>query len=50
LDAKYDTMDRSSDEVLSTTTKRKVGMGQKRGRHSPLEREWTHLVGESTHA
>jgi hypothetical protein len=25
-------------------------MGQKGGRHLPLEGEWTHLVGESTHA
>jgi hypothetical protein len=35
---------------LSTTTKRKASMGQKGGRHSPLEVEWTHLVCESTHA
>jgi hypothetical protein len=25
-------------------------MGQKGGRHSSLEGEWTHLVGEGTHA
>jgi len=50
LDAEHDTVDGSSDEVLSTTTKRKAGMGQKGGRHSLLEGEWTHLVGESTHA
>jgi hypothetical protein len=30
LDAKYDTMDGLPDEVLSTTTTGKVGMGQKR--------------------
>lgn len=39
-----------SDEVLSTTTTRKVDMGQKGGRHSPLEGEWAHLVGKDTHA
>jgi hypothetical protein len=50
LDAEHDIVDGSSDEVLSTTTKRKAGMGQKGGRHSPLEGEWTHLVSESTHA
>jgi hypothetical protein len=50
LDAEHDTMDGPSDEVLSTTTKRKAGMGQKGGRHSPIEGEWTHLVGEDTHA
>jgi hypothetical protein len=50
MDAEYDTVDGSSDEVLSTTTTRKADMGQKGGRHSPLEREWTHLVGEDTHA
>jgi len=50
MDAKYDTMEGSLDEVLLTTTMRKVGMGQKGGRHSPLEGEWTHLVGEDTHA
>jgi hypothetical protein len=43
-------MDGSSDEVLSTTTKNKAVMGQKGGRNSPLEREWTHLVGEDSHA
>jgi hypothetical protein len=43
-------MDGSSNEVLSTTTTRKAGIGQKGGRHSPLEGEWTHLVGEDTHA
>jgi hypothetical protein len=37
-------------KVLSTTTKRKAGMDQKGGRHSPLEGKWTHLVGESIHA
>jgi hypothetical protein len=50
MDAKYDTMDGSSDEILPTTTTRKADMGQKGGRHSPLEGEWTHLVGEDTHA
>jgi hypothetical protein len=50
MDEKYDTMDGSSDEVLPTTTTRKVGMGQKEGRNSPFEWEWTHLVGEDTHA
>jgi hypothetical protein len=50
MDAEYDTVDGSLDEVLSTTTIRKAGMGQKRDRHSPLEGEWTHLVGEGTHA
>jgi hypothetical protein len=43
-------VDVSSNEVLSTITKRKAGMGQKEGRYSPIEGEWTHLVGESTHA
>jgi hypothetical protein len=42
-------MDGSSDEILPTTN-RKVGMGQEEGRHSPLEGEWTHLVGEDIHA
>jgi hypothetical protein len=37
MDVEYDTMDGSSDEVLSTTTTRKAGMGQKGGRHSPFE-------------
>jgi hypothetical protein len=50
LDAKYDAVDGLSDEVLSTTTKRKANMGQKGGRHSPLEGEWTYLVGEGTDA
>jgi hypothetical protein len=50
MDAEYDTVDGSSDEVLSITITRKAGMGQKGGRHSPLEGEWTHLVGEGTHA
>jgi hypothetical protein len=50
MDAKYDTMDGSSNEVLSTTTTKKADMGQTRGKHSPLEGEWTHLVGEDTHA
>jgi hypothetical protein len=50
LDAKHDTVDGPSNEVLSTTTKRKAGMGQEEGRHSPLEGKWTHLVGEDTHA
>jgi hypothetical protein len=50
LDAKHDIVYRSSNEVLSTITERKAGMGQKGGRHSPLKGEWTHLVGESTHA
>jgi hypothetical protein len=43
-------MDESSDEILSTTTYRKAGMGQEEGRHSPLEGEWTHLVGECIYA
>jgi hypothetical protein len=50
LDAEYDAMDGSSDEVLLTTTKRKVGIVQKGGRHSPLEGELTHLVCEGSHA
>jgi hypothetical protein len=50
MDAKYDTVDRSSDEVLPTTTIRKAGMGKKEGRNSPIEGELTHLVGEDTHA
>jgi hypothetical protein len=50
LDAEHDTVDGSLDEVLSTTTKRKASMGQEGGRHSALEGEWTHLVGEGTHA
>lgn len=49
-DAEYDAVDESSDEVRSTTIKRKVGMGQKGGRHSPFEGEWTRLVGEGKHA
>jgi hypothetical protein len=31
MDAEYDIVDGSLDEVLSTTTTRKVGMGQKGG-------------------
>jgi hypothetical protein len=50
LDAEYEAMDGSSDEVLSTTTKRKASLGQKGGKHSLLEGEWTRLVGEGTHA
>jgi hypothetical protein len=50
MDAEYDTVDGSSDEVLSPTTIRKASMGQKGGRHSPLEGERTHLVGEGTYA
>jgi hypothetical protein len=50
LDEEHDTVDGSSDEVLSTTTKRKAGIGQKGGRNSPLEGEWIHLVGEDSHA
>jgi hypothetical protein len=50
MDVEYDPVDESSDEVLRTTTKWKQGMGQKGGRRSPLEGEWTHLVGEDTHA
>jgi len=49
LDAKHDAVDGSADEVLPTTTHRKVGSGQE-GRHSPHEGEWTHLVGEGIHA
>jgi hypothetical protein len=33
MDAEYDTVGGSSNEVLSTTTTRKAGMGQKGGRH-----------------
>jgi hypothetical protein len=50
LDAEHDTVDGSLDEILPTTTNRKAGMGQEEGRHSPLEGEWTHLVGEDIHA
>jgi hypothetical protein len=50
MDAEYDTMDGSPNEVLSTITTGKVGMGQKGGRHSTLKGEWTHLVGEATYA
>jgi hypothetical protein len=50
LDAEYDAVDESSDEVMSTTTHRKAGLGQKEGRQSPLEGEWTHLVSEGIHA
>jgi hypothetical protein len=50
LDAKHDTIDESSDEILSTTTYTKAGMGQKEGRHSALEEKWTHLVGECIYA
>jgi hypothetical protein len=40
MDAKYDTVDGSLDEVLSTsTTTGKIDMGQKGGRHSPIEGE-----------
>jgi hypothetical protein len=39
-------MDGPLDEILSTTTIVKVGMGQKGWSHLPLEGEWTHLVGE----
>jgi hypothetical protein len=48
MDVEYDTVDGSPNEVLSTPTPRKAGMGQKGGRHSPLEGEWTHLVGDGT--
>jgi hypothetical protein len=37
MDAEYDMVDGSPDEVLSTTTIGKAG-------------KWTHLDGESTHA
>jgi hypothetical protein len=47
---KTNTVDGSLDEVLSTTTIGKADMGQKGGRHSLLEGEWTHLVGEGTYA
>jgi hypothetical protein len=50
LDAKRDIVDGPSDEILPTTTKRRAGMGQEGVRHSPLEGEWTHLVGDDTHA
>jgi hypothetical protein len=43
-------MDRLLDEDLSTTTNRKTDMDQEEGRHSLLEGEWTHLVGEDIHA
>jgi hypothetical protein len=46
MDVKYDTVDGSLDKVMPTTTTRKTGMGHKGGRNSPLEEEWTHLVGE----
>jgi hypothetical protein len=36
LDAEHDTVDGSSDEVLSTTTKRKAGLGQKGADIHPL--------------
>jgi hypothetical protein len=50
LDAEHDTVDGSSDEILQTTLDKKAGMGQEEERHSPLEGEWTHLVGEDVHA
>jgi hypothetical protein len=50
LDAKHDAVDGSADEILPITTHRKAGLGQEEGRHSPLEREWTHLVSEGIHA
>jgi hypothetical protein len=50
LDAEHDIVDGPSDEILPTTTKRKADMGEEGGRHSPLEGEWTHLVGEDTRA
>jgi hypothetical protein len=50
VDAKHDGVDGSTDKVLPTTTDRKAGLGQEKGRHSPLEGEWTHLVGEVSHA
>jgi hypothetical protein len=43
-------MDGSSNEILPTTIKRKAGMGEEEERHSPPKGEWTHLVGEDTHA
>jgi hypothetical protein len=46
LDAKYDAVDGSANEVLPTITHRKAGLGQEEIRHSPHEGEWTHLVGE----
>jgi len=50
LDAEHDIVDGPSNEVQSTSTKSIAGMGQEEGRHSPPEGEWTHLVGEDTHA
>jgi hypothetical protein len=50
MDAEYDTMDGSLDEVLSSTTTGREGMDQKGWIHSPLKGEWTHLDGEGTHA
>jgi len=43
-------MDGQLDEGLSTTTIGKAGMGQKGWSQSLIEGEWTHLVGEVTHA
>jgi hypothetical protein len=48
LDAKYDGVDGSTDKVLPTTTHRKAGLGQERGRHSAHEGEWTYLVRKGT--
>jgi len=50
LDVEHDAVDGSSDENLPTITYRKADMGQEKGRHSPLEGDWTHLVGEGIHA
>jgi hypothetical protein len=50
MDVEYDTVDGSPDEVLPTNTTGKAGIGQKGVRHSPIEGQWTHLVGEGTYA
>lgn len=50
FDVELAEMDGKPVEGLSTTTTGKAGLGQKGWWHSPLEGEWTHLVGEVTHA
>jgi hypothetical protein len=50
MDAEYDTVDGSLDEVLSTTTTWKTTWVKKDEDIHPLRGEWTHLDGEGTHA
>jgi hypothetical protein len=50
FDAELAEMEWKPVKGLSTTTTGKAGLVKKGWGHSPLEREWTDLVGEVTHA